>query len=108
MNTEFTSIEIAATGLYGRVVVMEENKLLFEDTKINLTDSEIEAATKHLSTINKLIKEENSLNNRIAEAKAYLASTDFKVLPDYDKDATDVIAKRVEAREFIRANEYIN
>lgn len=44
------------------------------------------------------------LATKIAEAKAYLASTDFKVLPDYDKDATDVIAKRQEAREFIRAN----
>ena len=44
-------------------------------------------------------------DNKVFEAKAYLASTDFKVLPDYDKDATEVIAKRAEAREFIRANE---
>ena len=47
----------------------------------------------------------NELSTKIAEAKAYLASTDFKVLPDYDKEPTEVIAKRAEAREFIRANE---
>jgi hypothetical protein len=47
----------------------------------------------------------NELSTKIAEAKAYLASTDFKVLPDYDKEPTEVIAKRAEAREFIRANQ---
>lgn len=48
---------------------------------------------------------EQELEVKIAEAKAYLASTDFKVLPDYDKEPTEVIAKRAEAREFIRANQ---
>ena len=47
----------------------------------------------------------NELSTKIAEAKAYLATTDFKVLPDYDKEPTEVIAKRAEAREFIRANQ---
>ncbi len=47
----------------------------------------------------------NELSGKIAEAKAYLASTDFKVLPDYDKEPSEVIAKRAEAREFIRANQ---
>ena len=47
----------------------------------------------------------NELSTKIAEAKAYLASTDFKVLPDYDKEPSEVIAKRAEAREFIRANQ---
>ena len=41
----------------------------------------------------------------ITITKAYLASTDFKVLPDYDKEPSEVIAKRAEAREFIRANQ---
>ena len=48
------------------------------------------------------------IQDKVAEAKVYLTSTDFKVLPDYDKDATDVIAQRAEAREFIRANENSN
>ena len=50
----------------------------------------------------------NELSTKIAEAKAYLASTDFKVLPDYDKEPTEVIAKRAEAREFIRANQGVS
>ena len=48
------------------------------------------------------------LDKSIAEAKAYLASTDFKVLPDYDEDVTTIKAKRQEAREFIRANDVSN
>ena len=44
------------------------------------------------------------LVNKIAEAKAYLVATDYKVLPDYDKPNEEIIAKRAEAREFIRAN----
>ena len=45
------------------------------------------------------------LEKQISEAKQYLLDTDFKVLPDYDQDTTDVRVKRQEAREFIRANE---
>lgn len=47
--------------------------------------------------------------NKIAEAKAYLSSTDYKMTVDYfstlSKDIQDeFILKRNEAREFIRAN----
>jgi hypothetical protein len=42
---------------------------------------------------------------KITEYKAYLEATDFKILPDYDEDVTEVKLKRQEAREFIRANE---
>lgn len=50
------------------------------------------------------------LKNKIAEAKAYLLSTDYKMTVDYfatlDKVTQDeLILKRAEAREFIRANE---
>ena len=51
---------------------------------------------------------EQDLELKILEAKAYLASTDFKVLPDYDKEPSEVIAKRAEAREFIRANQGVS
>jgi len=47
----------------------------------------------------------NKLAVKITEYKAYLEATDFKVLPDYDEDVTEVKLKRQEAREFIRANE---
>ena len=48
------------------------------------------------------------LAEKVAEAKAYLASTDFKVLPDYDEDVTEVKIKRQEARELIRINDVPN
>ena len=46
-----------------------------------------------------------TLEYKLTEAKAYLASTDFKMTSDYDQDSTEVKVKRQEAREFIRANE---
>jgi hypothetical protein len=57
-----------------------------------------------------MIKIRNKTNEeitkvKIAEAKAYLEATDFKMTVDYDEDVTEVKLKRQEAREFIRANE---
>jgi len=59
-----------------------------------LTDTQIE-----------LLEEYNQLVKKIDEAEAYLASTDYKVLPDYDKPDAEIVTKRQEARELIRANE---
>ena len=55
----------------------------------------------------------NELSTKIAEAKAYLASTDFKMTVDYFatmviEKQEEVIAKRAEAREFIRANQGVS
>jgi hypothetical protein len=36
------------------------------------------------------------------EARAYLASTDYMMTADYDKDTTEVKALRAEARQVIR------
>jgi len=49
------------------------------------------------------------LQNKINEAKQYLASTDYKMTVDYFATLTkeiqdELILKRNEAREFIRAN----
>ena len=44
------------------------------------------------------------IDKKVAEAKQYLASTDFKMTTDYDEDVSDIKVKRAEAREFIRAN----
>ena len=44
-------------------------------------------------------------DKQIADAKAYLLSTDYKFTADYDKDTTEVKAKRAEARAIIRALE---
>lgn len=44
-------------------------------------------------------------DKQIADAKAYLLSTDYKFTADYDKDTTEVKAKRAEARAIIRSLE---
>ena len=54
--------------------------------------------------------EKEELKNKIAEAKAYLSSTDYKMTVDYfatlSKEIQDeLILKRNDAREFIRDNQ---
>lgn len=55
---------------------------------------------------------EQILAEKIAEAKAYLAETDYKDLPRYKpkegEDIEAIYAKRDELREFIRANDVPN
>lgn len=53
---------------------------------------------------------QQKLQAKIQEAKQYLASTDFKMTVDYyatltEAEQLDLTSKRVEAREFTRANE---
>ena len=50
------------------------------------------------------------INKQIAEAKAYLSSTDYKMTIDYFATMTpeqqeEITRLRAEAREFVRANE---
>ena len=47
--------------------------------------------------------EKQEADKLVAEAKAYLAKTDFKMTSDYDEDVPEIIyKKRKEARELIR------
>lgn len=48
------------------------------------------------------------LEAKVQEAKAYLASTDYKALPDYEPKSEEIIALRATAREFIRINDVPN
>ncbi len=73
------------------------------DDKEPITLEEVQAINKAKEDAYKA-----TIEYKIEEAKAYLASTDFKVLPDYDKEPSGVIAKRAEAREFIRANQGVS
>jgi hypothetical protein len=75
-----------------------QDHLIGDKTPITL--EEVQAINKAKEDIYK-----TTIEYKIAEAKAYLEATDFKVLPDYDEDVTEVKLKRQEAREFIRANE---
>jgi hypothetical protein len=43
--------------------------------------------------------------NRVAELKRLLAESDYKVMPDYDKDPSAIKAQRQAWREEIRALE---
>lgn len=47
----------------------------------------------------------NETEAKVQEAKLYLSSTDYKVLSDYEPKDETIIAKRAEARAFIRAND---
>jgi hypothetical protein len=65
--------------------------------KVVMTADEIEAH------INPPVTPEQLKATKIAEAKAYLASTDYMMTADYDKDTTEVRILRQQARETIRA-----
>ena len=49
-----------------------------------------------------LVQAEEALEAKRQKALAYLASTDFMMTADYDKDTTEVKALRAEARQVIR------
>ena len=74
--------------------------------KILMTAEEVELH------INPPKTEEQIIAEKIAEAKAYLAETDYKDLPRYKpkegEDIGAIYAKRDELREFIRANNVPN
>ena len=50
-----------------------------------------------------LVQAEEAQEAKRQEARAYLASTDFKMTADYDKDTTEVKLLRAEARKVLRA-----
>lgn len=70
--------------------------------KVQMTDEEVEAH------INPPKTEAQILAEKVAEAKAYLASTDFKVLSDYEPKSDEIVTLRATAREFIRINDVPN
>jgi hypothetical protein len=49
-----------------------------------------------------LVQAEEALEVERQEARAYLASTDYMMTADYDKDTTDVKILRAKARAIIR------
>jgi hypothetical protein len=52
--------------------------------------------------INNKVLEDKSKKERIEELKKLLQNTDYKVLPDYDKDDEDVLSQRQLWRSEIR------
>ena len=74
------------------------------NTDIAIDDETIAKAKELKKQKEDFLKQQIIIN----EAKAYLANTDYKMLPNYvlkaDEDLNAIIAKRNEAREFIRNN----
>jgi hypothetical protein len=62
------------------------------------TDAEINAEVARLTAL-------EPIKARIAELKALLTNSDYKVLPDYDKDSEAIKAQRQAWREEIRTLE---
>ena len=88
------------------------------DIKFNIELNEFEYVEKIVPTIEDekpLAAEEiveQELQTKIQEAKAYLASTDYKMTVDYfatltEAEQVQLTQLRAEARAFIRANEVI-
>lgn len=52
--------------------------------------------------VDRVLNDEEVLEQKINEALIYLASTDFKMTSDYDQDVSEVKIKRAQARAFLR------
>ena len=65
--------------------------------KIAITKAEVDAINAEKQAII-----ESTDAYKIADAKAYLANTDYKMMSDYDGDITGVAEARAEARTTIR------
>ena len=74
------------------------------NTDIAIDDETIAKAKELKKQKEDFLKQQIIIN----EAKAYLANTDYKMLPNYvprvDEDLDAIIVKRNENREFIRNN----
>lgn len=77
-----------------------------------ITEDMIEIRIQEIEAINKAKEDEykNSIEFKTNEAKAYLASTDYKMTVDYfatltEAEQVQLTQLRAEAREFIRTNE---
>ena len=75
--------------LYPQVVTVRDNVAYDKDD--NIVDYDLD-----------LVKAEQAEEAKRQEALAYLASTDFMMTADYDKDTTEVKVLRAAARAVIR------
>ena len=71
----------------------------YDLTEITATEFNESLIIKNTPTADQLLARE------VADKKAYLLSTDYKVLSDYDGDTEGVLEARAAARAFIRLNE---
>jgi hypothetical protein len=75
-----------------------EHAVVIEDGVTKPSKEEFDAEVARLTAL-------EPINARIAELKALLNNSDYKVLPDYDKDSEAIKAQRQAWREEIRTLE---
>lgn len=87
---------------------MTANKQLDDTWKEFTVDEDGVYSPSELNDAMVALKAQEKLAQEIAEAKQFLANTDYKELPNYEPSAdevlADVINARSVAREFIRKN----
>ena len=80
---------LAILKLYPQVVTIQDDEAFDADGNLVAYDLD-------------LVKQEQALEAKRQEALAYLASTDYMMTADYDKDTTEVKVLRAAARAVIR------
>jgi hypothetical protein len=81
-----------------KCAVSGDQIILWESQETQPTEAEITAEVARLTAL-------EPIKARIAELKALLTNSDYKVLPDYDKDSEAIKAQRQAWREEIRTLE---
>ena len=97
------------SGHPAHIAMLRAKALEFETSLEDYEDLIAECEKNFIAPTEEEIQAEITVN-LVQEAKNYLASTDYKMTIDYfatlSKEVQDeLIAKRVEAREFVRLNE---
>lgn len=91
------------------IAMLRAKALEFETSLEDYEDLIAECEKNFIAPTEEEIQAEITVN-LVQEAKNYLASTDYKMTVDYfatlsEVEQNELIAKRVEAREFVRLNE---
>ena len=88
----------------GNLVVGSGKTLLkgFTEFTTSFDENGIEIFPAEMQPYLEAEAQQQEVATKISEAKQFLADTDYKVLPDYDKDSSDIIIERKKARETIR------
>ena len=96
--------EIHSTIPTPNIEVSETDWQVALDNGYNYVDATKKTLSKKdFRTADEILQQEKEA--KIAEAKAYLLFTDYKVLPDYDGDTTGILEARADARALIRGGQ---
>jgi hypothetical protein len=88
---------LAIYALYPQVVTVDDTAGAFDaqGNKVEIDMAAVNAEAQRLEAL-------EPIKARITELKRLLAESDFRVLPDYDKDSEEIKAQRQAWREEVR------